>query len=180
MPILALDLFRALWALRRDRGFVALGMLVVTLVLAGTVFYVRVEHLSVVDAAYLTVITLTTVGYGDVAPETTAGKIFTSVFVLVGMGILVAFVTTIASHIRQNSVLHGPIGRIARRHERRAGTLQEAARSVEAPAFGDYDLLVVGSDEASRRAAIDAAGAGLRVVLVDASHADELERRLAA
>src|SRR5262245_40645047 len=179
MPLVALDLFRAFWALRRDRGFVALGLLVVTLLLGATAFYVRIEHLSVVDAAYLSVITLTTVGYGDVAPATIAGKIFTSVFVLVGMGILVAFVTTLATNIRRNSVLHRPLARIAAHRERPAVSLR-AADSSEPAAFGDYDLLVIGSDEASRRAAIDAAGSGLRVVLVDAAHAAGLDRRLAA
>jgi hypothetical protein len=36
--------------------------------------------------------------------------------------------------------------------------------------LGEYDLLVIGSDGASRRTALEAARAGLRVVVVEAVH----------
>jgi hypothetical protein len=174
VPFIFLDVARALWKLRRDTSFVSLTLLVVGLLLGGTGFYVRFEHMGGVDAFYLSVITLTTVGYGDVAPVTAGGKIFTAVFVLVGMGILVAFLTTIASHIRRDSIFQKTLDRLAAHHDaHRPPDRARAARSVEAPSgtalssLRDYDLLVVGSDEASRRTAIEAAGAGLRVVVVD-------------
>jgi voltage-gated potassium channel len=44
------------------------------------------EKLSVVDALYLTVVTLTTVGYGDLVPRTGAGRLFTVVLILSGVG----------------------------------------------------------------------------------------------
>ena len=40
--------------------------------------------------------TLTTVGYGDLHPVTAAGKVFTMLYVFVGVGVLVAFVTRLA------------------------------------------------------------------------------------
>src|SRR5262249_12523013 len=43
--------------------------------------------------------TLTTVEYGDFSPETTAGKLFTVVYVLVGVGLLLAFLTTVAAQV---------------------------------------------------------------------------------
>jgi voltage-gated potassium channel len=41
----------------------------------GTLFYWRVEGCSILDAIYFSVITLTTVGYGNLAPTTAAGKV---------------------------------------------------------------------------------------------------------
>lgn len=58
----------------------------------GVVFYHIVEKLSYVDSLYFSVITLTTIGYGDIVPKTDAGKLFTTAYVLVGIGILAAVV----------------------------------------------------------------------------------------
>ena len=162
MPILLIlfvDIARAIWALRRDAGFVSLAALALVLVVGGTAFYHEVEGFALVDAFYFTVITLTTVGYGDVSPASDGGKIFTSVFVLVGMGILVAFLTTIAAHIRRHSLLRRPLGRLASHHQ--------GGREATQASLREYDLVVIGSDESSRRAALEAARSGLRVVLVE-------------
>jgi hypothetical protein len=54
----------------------------------GTVVYRLVEHMSWLDAYYLSVVTLTTVGYGDFSPQTTFGKVFTTFYIFSGVGIL--------------------------------------------------------------------------------------------
>ncbi len=65
-------------------------------VLIGVTFYHYVEQLSWLDAYYFSIITLTTVGYGDISPETPAGKIFTTFYIIIGVGIITAFITTFA------------------------------------------------------------------------------------
>lgn len=70
-----------------------------TVVATGTVFYRFVEDVRWIDSLYFCVITLTTVGYGDISPTTTAGKVFTMVYVVVGIGVFVALVTTTAQHL---------------------------------------------------------------------------------
>lgn len=55
----------------------------------GTIFYHLVEKWRWLDSLYFTVITLSTVGYGDFAPKTDAGKIFTIFYVFIGIGIFV-------------------------------------------------------------------------------------------
>jgi hypothetical protein len=168
MPIVILDLVRAVRALSRDAGFVALGVLLLLAVAGGTVFYWLVEGLGPLDAAYLAVMSLTTVGYGEPAPETAAGKIFTCFFVVGGMGLLLAFLSMLANEVRRRSVLRAPL---ARRAAREAEPKElHAGHAVPA---GDYDLVVIGTDEASRRTAVDAAAAGLRVVLVEPAQLDE-------
>jgi len=42
----------------------------------GTVGFVYPEGLSLFDAFYITIVTITTVGYGDIIPRTFYGKIF--------------------------------------------------------------------------------------------------------
>jgi hypothetical protein len=174
MPILLIDVFRALWALRRDAGFVSLGILLVVAIAGGGVVYWRVEDLAPLDAVYLSVITLTTVGYGDPAPATGVGKAFTAAFVLLGMGILLAFLSAMAAQIRRHSLLRAPLGRVNAKHD--AQSAPKAAvgemRTVAALAgIADYDLLVIGFDETSRRTALEAAQAGLRVVIVEPDYA---------
>ncbi len=68
------------------------------IVSGGTVFYHLVEKFSWVDAYYFSVITLATVGYGDLTPTTTAGKIFTTFYILIGVGIITAFVSQVVKH----------------------------------------------------------------------------------
>lgn len=57
----------------------------VTVIAAGTVGYV-ILGFSPLNALYQTVTTVATVGFGEVEPLTSAGKIFTIVLILVGVG----------------------------------------------------------------------------------------------
>jgi len=54
-----------------------------TIIAAGVIGYVVIEEWSFVDALYMTIITITTVGYAEVHPLTTAGQVF-SIFLIVG------------------------------------------------------------------------------------------------
>lgn len=83
---------REVWIEPAGRGFI-LGALVV--VAAGTTFYTIVEDWPVLDALYFTVITLTTIGYGDLHPTTDLSKIFTIFFVLAGVSFLLGFLNFI-------------------------------------------------------------------------------------
>lgn len=80
----------------RDPEFRALFVLVILTLATGTIFYAWVEGWSVLDAFYFSAITLTTVGYGDLAPVTAAGKLFTVFYIFTGIGIIVGFVDTVA------------------------------------------------------------------------------------
>jgi voltage-gated potassium channel len=49
-----------------------------------------------VDVFYFSVTTLTSVGFGDLAPTTTIGKLFTVVYIFAGLSIILGFLDTIA------------------------------------------------------------------------------------
>jgi voltage-gated potassium channel len=109
-------LLRALGRALRDpasRGIVLLAVLVLA---GGTICYVRVEGWSVVDALYFSVITLTTIGFGDVVPTSDGAKLFTVVYSLVGIGIIAAFVTSLALFARDDAAVRPE--RLIRRRRR--------------------------------------------------------------
>jgi len=56
-------------------------------VLGGTFFFHYVEGWSWLDSYFFTVVTLSTVGYGEMVPLTPLGRIGTTVFIFVGLGI---------------------------------------------------------------------------------------------
>lgn len=70
----------------------------ISIIFIGIFIFRRIENWSYVDAFYFTVITLTTIGYGDIVPVTEAGKIVASLFALLGVGTFLFCVGIIAEH----------------------------------------------------------------------------------
>ncbi len=66
----------------------------------GTVVFHFVERWSWLDAYYFSVVTLATVGYGDLTPHTPAGKLIATIYIFGGVGIFTAFVSY---RLRRNS-----------------------------------------------------------------------------
>ena len=85
-------------AWRSDVAFRILLALVVSLLVSGTTFFTLVEGWSVLDSFYFSVTTLTTVGFGDPAPTTALGKIFTILYIFVGLAVIGGFINVLAKH----------------------------------------------------------------------------------
>lgn len=118
---------RSLRASLRDPEFQAVLFLVVITLAAGTVFYWRMEGWSVLDSLYFSVVTLTTIGYGDLSPTTAASKVFTIFYAFIGIGLIVAFVSTIAGA----SVSRRGAARKARKARRERDERQGERRSEQ-------------------------------------------------
>ena len=59
---------------------------------AGTLVVMFTERLSLVDAVYFSIVTIATVGYGDIHPNAAPGKLLAIVLVKGGVGIFLGVV----------------------------------------------------------------------------------------
>lgn len=66
----------------------------------GTIFFHFIEGWRWIDSLYFSVITLTTVGYGDFSPQTDLGKIVAIIYILVGIGLIMGFIDAVYSYQR--------------------------------------------------------------------------------
>jgi H+/Cl- antiporter ClcA len=89
-------MFRPFRAMLRDPETRLLAVAALVTVAIGTVGYMLLEHWTPVQAFYFSVVTLATVGYGDLHPTTEVSELFTVAYILAGLGILAAFVTQLA------------------------------------------------------------------------------------
>lgn len=96
---------KTLKELLQDPEFKGLFGVVVITLLVGTIFYSQVEHWTLLDSLYFSTTTLATVGFGDLSPQTALGKGFTIIYILTGVGLILAFVNSLAHHTRKENPL---------------------------------------------------------------------------
>ena len=84
--------------------------LLISLILTGVIGYMILMDLSIVDALYVTVITISTVGYGEIGVMGTEAKMFSIILIFVSLGTVGYLFSTIVS-----SLLEGDIRKAWRR-----------------------------------------------------------------
>src|ERR1017187_920848 len=70
---------------RVKRRFLYIGLAIATTLLVGTVGFILIAGSPPFDAFYMTLITMTTVGYAEIHPLTQAGRIFNSFLIIFGV-----------------------------------------------------------------------------------------------
>src|SRR6516162_6282120 len=70
---------------RLTRRFVLIGVAIVTTLTIGTVGFTVIDHYPPFDAFYMTLTTMTTVGYAEVHPLSHAGRVFNSFIIVFGV-----------------------------------------------------------------------------------------------
>lgn len=83
-----------------QNGLIVFGPIILYIILGASI-YQWLENFSVVDSYYFVVITLSTIGYGDLSPHTNAGKIFTIFFVIIGLAMFSTLISTIVGRANQ-------------------------------------------------------------------------------
>jgi len=80
-------------------------ILTVVVMLAGTVGYVVIDNFTVMDAIYQTAITFTTVGFGEIAPLSNAGRIFTINLIIAGFAVFSSAVGILVNELNKGNIV---------------------------------------------------------------------------
>lgn len=85
--------------IRPFKQFMMPFLVLMGLIVVGTVGYMLIEGYRLLDAFYMTIITVTTVGYGEVSPLSDGGRIFTSFLIITSFGTFAYAVSTITRFV---------------------------------------------------------------------------------
>jgi len=90
--------------LKPRRQLALVGVILFLVVAMGTVGYMAIEGWSLGDALFMTVTTLTTVGYREVHPLSSAGRVFTIFLIIGGVGAMLYGLTTLVQYVVENQL----------------------------------------------------------------------------
>lgn len=121
------------------------------LLLFGTCGFVAIEGWSPLDGLFMSVITLTTIGYGEVHPLSAAGRLFTIAYIIGGIGVTTLSLTQLAHYVAEGGL--GSWLR-ARQEDRRMKALHD-------------HVVVVGYGRLGREIVADLVHDGVEVVVID-------------
>ncbi len=80
-------------------------ILTVLTMLVGTIGYVLIDNFTVLDAVYQTGITFTTVGFGEIAPVSDAGRIFTITLIIAGFTVFSSALGILVSELNKGNIV---------------------------------------------------------------------------
>lgn len=92
------DIYPSLVAFRLPLILTVLSMLF------GTIGYVLIDNFSIMDAIYQTGITFTTVGFGEIAPISDAGRIFTITLIIAGFAVFSSAVGILIAELNNGNI----------------------------------------------------------------------------
>lgn len=156
---------------------ISIALILLLLVFGCSVYYFRFGH-SMVDAFYMTVITIATVGFGEVKPLDEEGKIFTSVLILLSVFIFAYAVTSVSAYlVSVNSVLAYKLRKMEKKinslenHVIICGYGRNGRQAAERLKSFDRDFVVIEQNENALR---ELAENGFLVVAGNATEDDSL------
>ncbi len=88
--------------IKKDNSGIYAVLIIVAIISYGIIGSIFIMNLNIFDSIYYTIITIATVGYGDIIPITPLQKIFSVTLALSGVGILAYIVTFIISSVTEN------------------------------------------------------------------------------
>lgn len=80
------------------KGLIHPLLLMGGMVLCGSIGYMIIEHFNFLEALYMTIITVGSVGFQEVRPLHGAGRIFTILLIIVNLGLFTYFITLLSRY----------------------------------------------------------------------------------
>ncbi len=172
-----INFFRGIARRISDSDVWVVTAMVLGLVFTGAFSYMRLEGWSFLDALYATVITISTVGYGDLSPQTSQGRLFAIFFTFIAIGIGGYAISTLAANLIEN------------RAERRAKYLRRR-HMVRIEALTDH-FIICGADMVGLRIAEEFYLSNVSFIIIEEdeeklkrallfTHPDYLRRKLSS
>lgn len=107
------ELSRAVWQ-AREKIIVFLAVVMVAVTISGTLMYhvefeetesgdIVSQFSSIPQAMYWAIVTMTTVGYGDIVPQTAVGKLISAVLILLGYSLIIVPSTFVSAELGQKT-----------------------------------------------------------------------------
>lgn len=144
------------------RNLIIAIVLYVISMIVGLTGYTLIEDFSIVNAFYMTVITLSTVGFGEVQHLSPEGKIFTSFFILYNLFVLAFIVSVISRYLFEGGFKE---------------TLSKYKKSMEISKLENH-VIVCGFGRNGQRACEELEKDGFKYIIIDPSEEVILERSL--
>lgn len=115
----------------RSKQVIGVIIVFLSVILIGGVTYQQVEGWSFLDAVYFSTMTVTTVGYGDLAPQTPIGKIFTIFFSFSGIAMAFYVLTNVGKYIFQKRTTEKKKKQQKREKEKIRQEVKKVAKKIE-------------------------------------------------
>ena len=93
-----------------ERQLKTIPLLLIGIIAFGVIGYMLIEGWSFLDSLYMTITTISTVGYNEVNPMSSVGRAFTIALIVLGVGVFFFIITIIAEYIIAGHLV-GAIGR---------------------------------------------------------------------
>jgi len=140
--------------IRGDKNILIAGLYSLLLIAFGTLGYMLIDDYSFINALYMTVITVSTVGFGEVQELSDGGKLFTAILILAGLGVLAYFITSVSQNLFQNQL----------------GFFYGAYNKRKGKANMENHVVVVGYGRNGGQVVNELLGMKTKTIIVDRSH----------
>jgi voltage-gated potassium channel len=109
-----------------------LGALIFFVLLFGYIFYLIEDNVNTFgDGIWWALVTVTTVGYGDITPATTVGRFVASALMFLGLGLIATVTAIVSAKFVQNFVDHHTNDDVLEKLEEISDEINELKKKIQ-------------------------------------------------
>jgi voltage-gated potassium channel len=138
----------------KNQNIILAGFYLLAVILFGTFGFMLIGDFNLINALYMTVITVSTVGFKEAQPLNDAGKLFTIFLIFTSLGVLAYFFTSLANKMFQTHMRFFYSGSNKKKGEKKM----------------DNHIIVVGYGRNGKQVVDELITFGSKVVVIDEDH----------